>query len=48
MESGPEDTVFLNFADHGSVGLIAFPSHYLYAKDLNTAFETMYEKKMYK
>lgn len=26
LKSGPNDTVFLNFADHGAAGLIAFPT----------------------
>jgi legumain len=25
LKSGPNDRVFINFADHGGVGLIAFP-----------------------
>lgn len=48
LKSGPDDNVFLNFADHGGSGLIAFPSQYLYAKDLIATFATMTEKKMYK
>jgi hypothetical protein len=32
LESGPNDKVFLNFADHGATGLIAFPKDYLYEK----------------
>lgn len=48
LQSTSDDYVFLNFADHGGVGLIAFPSSYLYAKDLIDTFQTMYNKKMYK
>jgi len=25
LESGPNDTVFINFVDHGATGLVAFP-----------------------
>ena len=32
LQSTVEDRVFVNFADHGGPGLIAFPSEYLYAK----------------
>jgi len=48
LESGENDQVFLNFADHGGSGLIAFPSHYLYAKDLISTFAKMTEMKKYK
>ena len=34
LKSGKHDRVFINFADHGGVGLIAFPSSYLYADTL--------------
>ena len=35
LESTKEDRVFINFVDHGGVGLIAFPEQpYLYKKDL--------------
>ena len=47
LESTANDTVFLNFADHGAPGLIAFPSTYLYATDLLSAFQTMASKKMF-
>ena len=39
--------VFINFSDHGAPGLIAFPSSYLYADQLQTAIDTMREKEMY-
>lgn len=41
LKSGPNDNVFINFADHGATGLIAFPSKYLYAKDLIDTFNVM-------
>lgn len=47
LTSGPQDTVFLNFADHGAPGLIAFPRKYLYAQDLLSALQTMHQKQMY-
>lgn len=43
-----ESKVFIFFSDHGAPGLIAFPSQYLYANDLNTAIEYMHTNKMYK
>lgn len=48
LASTDQDDVFLNFADHGAPGLIAFPSKYLYATDLIAAIQTMHQKKMYK
>lgn len=48
LKSGKEDRIFINFVDHGAPGLIAFPSQYLYANDLISAFKKMYEAKMYK
>ncbi len=41
LESTPSDNVFLFFSDHGAPGLIAFPSKYLYAKDLINTFAKM-------
>jgi legumain len=41
------DRVFINFADHGAEGLIAFPSTYLYADDLLKTFKYMYEHNLY-
>lgn len=48
LESTENDEVFLNFADHGAPGLIAFPSSYLYATDLIAALGYMHQNKMYK
>ena len=48
LNSTAEDRVFINFVDHGGVGLIAFPNQrYLYAKDLMQA-QTMHSKQLYK
>ncbi|CAF4151503.1 unnamed protein product, partial [Rotaria magnacalcarata] len=48
LESGPDDNVFIYFADHGAVGLVAFPSGVLYAKDFNDTITKMYNQKKYK
>lgn len=39
--------VFVNFSDHGGVGLIAFPSEYLFADQLQNTIDVMREKEMY-
>ena len=49
LESTSEDRVFINFVDHGGVGLIAFPKQpYLYKKDLQSALLKMHNTSMYK
>lgn len=48
LKSTENSEVFINFADHGGVGLIAFPSSYLYAKDFQAALDSMHTKNMYK
>jgi hypothetical protein len=48
LESGPDDDVFVYFADHGGPGLIAFPNDYLYAHELLDALKTMHDKHMYR
>ena len=48
LTSTENDNVYFFFSDHGSDNLIAFPSTYLYSDELNAAFATMFEKKMYK
>jgi legumain len=40
--------VFVNFADHGGVGIIAFPHKTLSANDLIKTLQTMHQKNMYK
>ncbi|XP_054165424.1 legumain-like [Oppia nitens] len=47
VKSGPNDHIFLYFADHGAPGLIAFPSDELYAKDLNKVLKSMANKKKF-
>jgi len=48
LNSTKDDNVFVFYSDHGAVGLVAVVSTYLYADQLNTAFNTMYSKQMYK
>mgnify|MGYP003293372369 CR=1 FL=1 len=48
LKSTENSNVFMFYSDHGSSGLIAFPSGYLYADDLQKTLDTMHEKKMYK
>lgn len=44
LKSTKDSKVFINFSDHGSPGLIAFPNEYLYANDLNATITYMYQK----
>lgn len=47
LNSTADDKVFVNFADHGGVGLVCMPDgHNLYAKDLINTLQTMHSKKM--
>jgi len=48
LKSDENSKVFINFADHGAPGLIAFPSEYLYANDFNATINYMNTNKMYK
>lgn len=45
---GPADSVFINFVDHGSTGILSFPNEYLFADQLNEAFNTMHRTFKYK
>ncbi len=47
LKSTSSDNVFIYFADHGGVGLIAFPSSLLHAKDLLNTLKNMYNQKLY-
>ena len=47
LKSTNADKVFINFADHGAPGLIAFPSSYLYATDLTPVLNGMWTAKQY-
>lgn len=48
LKSNANSKVFINFADHGAPGLIAFPVGQLYAKDLHETLLFMHENNMYK
>lgn len=48
LNSGPDDNIFIYFADHGGTGLIAFPNEYLYAHDLINTFKYMWQNNKYK
>ena len=48
LTSTANDNVFMYFSDHGDDNIIAFPSKYLYADELNDALNVMHEKHMYK
>lgn len=47
LKSNSKSKVFVNFADHGAVGLIAFPKGELYADDLNDTITAMHKSDMY-
>lgn len=44
IASGPQDHVFVYFADHGAPGLIAFPDDVLYARNLSKVIRSMHRK----
>jgi legumain len=48
LETGKDDRVFIFYSDHGATGLIAFPSEYLYEKDLTPALKYMHDNNRYK
>lgn len=49
LKSTSNDNVFIFFSDHGAPGLIAFPSsETLHKDDLQSTFDTMHSKNMYK
>uniref|UniRef100_T1KP71 legumain n=1 Tax=Tetranychus urticae TaxID=32264 RepID=T1KP71_TETUR len=47
LTSGPNDHVFIYFADHGATGSIGFPTGILSSNDLNEALVYMHNNKMY-
>ncbi|CAN8011543.1 unnamed protein product [Ixodes pacificus] len=47
IASGPNDHVFVYFADHGGPGLIAFPNDNLHATSLNGALKLMHEQNKF-
>lgn len=48
LRSTAEDKVFINFIDHGGVGIIAFPNTLLHVTELSQSLKTMREKNMFK
>eukprot|EP00438_Fugacium_kawagutii_P010533 Skav214530 [mRNA] locus=scaffold410:264535:292705:- [translate_table: standard] len=49
LKSTEKDTVFVNFVDHGGVGLVAFPNGpVLHVKELSETLKTMQSQKMFK
>jgi len=49
LKSGPNDNVFIYFADHGGPGIIAFPGFkLLHANDLIATLKSMYTGNKYK
>mmetsp|Transcript_95440 Transcript_95440/g.275555 ORF Transcript_95440/g.275555 Transcript_95440/m.275555 type:complete len:437 (-) Transcript_95440:67-1377(-) len=50
LQSGADDHVFINFVDHGDLGIISFPQDddVLHAKDLIDTLVSMHTKGMYK
>lgn len=47
LKSNENSKVFINFADHGAPGLIAFPTERLYADDFHKTLLHMNENNMY-
>jgi len=47
LKSDSNSRVFVNFVDHGGVGLIGFPKTTMHVKQLSQALETMQQKKMF-
>jgi len=47
INSGPNDHVFVNFADHGAPGILAFPDDELKARDFMNTILKMHENKKY-
>eukprot|EP01064_Diplonema_japonicum_P027782 TRINITY_DN409_c0_g1_i1.p1 TRINITY_DN409_c0_g1~~TRINITY_DN409_c0_g1_i1.p1 ORF type:complete len:440 (+),score=77.73 TRINITY_DN409_c0_g1_i1:60-1322(+) len=49
LNTTKDDTVFVNFVDHGGVGIVAFPSgELLHATQLQNTLEYMHERRKYK
>lgn len=48
LKSGPDDDVFVYFADHGGSGMIMFPGGAISASDLQGTLKQMHSKKMYR
>ena len=48
LQSGPNDDVFIYFADHGAFGIVSFPHDFLSAQTLQETFELMHKNQRYK
>merc|ERR1712142_1262 len=48
IKSGPDDHVFVYFADHGNRHLLGFPHGVLYERDLTRALKSMPDRNTYK
>merc|ERR1712002_1210970 len=48
IKSGPDDHVFVYFADHGNRHLLGFPHGVLYERDLTAALKNMHARNTYK
>merc|ERR1719247_1555066 len=48
LKSTSEDNVFVNFVDHGGVGIIGFPRTTMHKNELQGALKTMKSKGMFK
>jgi legumain len=48
LKSTSADNVFVNFVDHGGVGIIGFPRTVMHKSSLQGALQTMKEKQMFK
>eukprot|EP00908_Phaeocystis_cordata_P017978 Transcript_29354.p1 GENE.Transcript_29354~~Transcript_29354.p1 ORF type:complete len:480 (+),score=243.02 Transcript_29354:190-1629(+) len=48
LKSTSKSKVFVNFVDHGGVGIIGFPETTMHAKDLVAALQKMHDQSMYK
>uniref|UniRef100_A0A023GN93 legumain n=1 Tax=Amblyomma triste TaxID=251400 RepID=A0A023GN93_AMBTT len=47
IASGPNDHIFVNFADHGAPGLIAFPNDDLHAKPFIKTIKKMHKQRKF-
>ncbi|VVA99023.1 unnamed protein product [Arabis nemorensis] len=48
LQSGPNDNIFIYYADHGAPGLLSMPNEELLAKDFIEVLEKMHHQKSYK
>jgi len=48
LQSGPDDNVFIYFADHGGSGMIMFPGGAISASDLTSTLTDMHSRSMYR